>query len=134
MTARDPTRTNKVSVNLHGIIYVESSDTLLLSDVGSAMNPSDGQLFVINNASSANGNFAVQAQIAGASTRLGNPVDVTFDGSNLYVAEKSNDLVLRFDNILTQSGVLNIAPNLTAAKNKPESVALAPDYLSARPM
>lgn len=133
ITPFDPTRTNKVSVNLHGIIYVESSDTLLLSDVGSAMNPNDGQLFVINNASSANGNFAVQTQIAGANTRLGNPVDVTFDGSNLYVAEKSNDFILRFDNILTQSGVLNIAPNLTATKNKPESVALAPDYLSARP-
>ncbi|HEY9848045.1 MAG TPA: hypothetical protein V6D28_01195 [Leptolyngbyaceae cyanobacterium] len=131
ITPFDPTRTNKISVNLHGIIYLESSDTLLLSDVGSAMNPNDGQLFVINNASSANGNFAVQTQIVGANTRLGNPVDITFDGSNLYVAEKSNDLVLRFDNILNQSGVLNIAPNLTAVRNKPESVALAPDYLSA---
>lgn len=133
ITPFDPTRTSKLSVNLHGIIYVESSDTLLLSDVGSAANPNDGQLFVISNASSANGNFAVQAQIGGANTRLGNPVDITFDGANLYVAEKSNDLVLRFDNILRQSGVLNIAPNLmTAATNKPESVALAPDYLSAR--
>jgi|GEM_PF-123189 len=134
ITPFDPTRTNKVSVNLHGVIYVESSDTLLLSDVGSAASPTDGQLFVINNASTANGNFAVQAQIGGANTRLGNPVDITFDGGNLYVAEKSNDAILRFDNILRQSGVLNIAANQTANRNKPESVALAPDYLSDRPV
>lgn len=133
ITPFNPAGTNKISINLHGIIYVESSDTLLLSDVGSAADPNDGQLFVINNASTANGNFAVKAQIAGTNTKLGNPVDITFDGANLYVAEKSNNLITRFDGILKQSGVLNIAPNRTSARNRPESVALAPDYLSARP-
>lgn len=135
-----PTRTiipsnavgTKVSINLHGIIYVAAADTLLLSDVGSAMSATDGQLFTIPNASSANGNVAVRTQIAGANTLLGNPVDVTFDGANLYVAEKSNDRILRFDNILAQSGGLDIAPSLALASNKPESVALSPDYLSAR--
>ena len=121
----------KASVNLHGIIYIAASDTLLLSDVGSATSATDGQLFTIQNASVANGNVAVRTQIAGTNTLLGNPVDVTFDGANLYVAEKAGDRVLRFDNILNQSGVLNIAPNLSVNRNKPESVALAPDYLSA---
>jgi hypothetical protein len=130
ITPFDPSGTNAVSVNLHGVIYVQSADTLLLSDVGSAMDPNDGQLFVINNASSANGNVAVTAQIGGNNTLLGNPVDITFDGNNLYVAEKSNDVILRFDNILSQSGVLNIAASSSVTRNKPESVALAPEYLS----
>ncbi|MBD1940511.1 hypothetical protein [Microcoleus sp. FACHB-68] len=130
ITPFDPTGTAKASINLHGIIYVESSDTLLLSDVGSAMSATDGQLFVINNAGAANGNVAVRAQIAGANSKLGNPVDITFDGANLYVAEKSNNLIMRFDGILNQLGSLDIAPTLSTARNKPESVALAPDYLS----
>ncbi|MDY7003648.1 MAG: hypothetical protein SWX82_06710 [Cyanobacteriota bacterium] len=122
----DPSGTNPISVNLHGIIYVESSDTLLLSDVGSAMDPNDGQLFVIDNVSSASGNVPVRTQIGGDNTLLGNPVDITFDGNSLYVAEKSNDVILRYDNILDLSGVLNIAASGSVARNKPESVALTP--------
>lgn len=122
----DPSGTNPISVNLHGIIYVESSDTLLLSDVGSAMDPNDGQLFVIENASSASGNVPVRTQIVGDNTLLGNPVDITFDGNSLYVAEKSNDVILRYDNILDLSGVLNIAASDSVVRNKPESVALTP--------
>ncbi|MDY6804805.1 MAG: hypothetical protein SXA11_13485 [Cyanobacteriota bacterium] len=122
----DPSGTNPISVNLHGIIYVESSDTLLLSDVGSAMDPNDGQLFVIDNVSSASGNTPVRTQIGGDNTLLGNPVDITFDGNSLYVAEKSNDAILRYDNILDRSGVLNIAASEAAIRNKPESVALTP--------
>ncbi|MCT7951245.1 hypothetical protein NG798_15705 [Ancylothrix sp. C2] len=130
ITPFDPSGVNKISVNLHGIIYVESSDTLLISDVGSAQSATDGQLFVINNAGAANGNTAVRAQIVGSNTFLGNPVDITFDGNNLYVAEKSNNAIFRFDNIQNQSGVLNINPNLGVTRNRPESVALAPAYLS----
>lgn len=130
ITPFDPSGANKISVNLHGIIYVASSDTLLLSDVGNAQSATDGQLFVINNAGAANGNIAVRAQIAGSNTFLGNPVDITFDGNNLYVAEKSNNAIFRFDNIQNQSGVLNINPNLGVTRNRPESVALAPAYLS----
>ncbi|HEY9810585.1 MAG TPA: hypothetical protein V6D13_14750 [Halomicronema sp.] len=130
ITPFDPSGANKISVNLHGIIYVASTDTLLISDVGSAQSATDGQLFVINNASTANGNKAVRAQIAGSNTFLGNPVDITFDGTNLYVAEKSNNAIFRFDNIQSQSGVLNINPNLGITRNRPESVALAPAYLS----
>ncbi|MFB2919252.1 YncE family protein [Aerosakkonema funiforme] len=133
---------NKISVNLHGIIYVESSDTLLLSDVGSAMSATDGQLFVVNNASTANGNVSVRG-IAGPNSMLGNPVDITYDGANLYVAEKSNNLVMRFDDIINQLALIDplpnqppifdIAANLMVTRNRPESVALAPDYLAARP-
>lgn len=128
----DPSGTAKASVNLHGIIYVQATDTLLLSDVGSAMSATDGQLFVLDKASTASGNIPVKTQIAGANTLLGNPVDITFDGANLYVAEKSNDRIMRYDNILSDVGVLNSAPDLAVVRNKPEAVALAPDYLSSR--
>jgi hypothetical protein len=119
----------KISVNLHGIIYVAASNTLLLSDVGSAMDATDGQLFVINNAATANGNVPVRTQIGGDLTMLGNPVDITFDGANLYVAEKSNDVILRYDNILNRPGTFNVAADVMTTRNKPESVALVPNYL-----
>ncbi|MCB0168143.1 MAG: LysM peptidoglycan-binding domain-containing protein [Anaerolineae bacterium] len=116
----------KISVNLHGVSYVPTSDTLLLSDVGDAASASDGQLFAINNVSMADNLVAVDLQIGGSSTQLGNPVDIDFDGSNLYVAEKSNDMVLRFDNLLAKSGTLNIAADQSMAVTKAESVVVVP--------
>ncbi len=115
----------KVSVNLHGIHYDAASDTLILSDVGSAMNAADGQIFVIADASTADGNVVVQAQLGGEATKLGNPVDVVFNGINLYVAEKSNSLVLRFDGVLALAGFNNSAASVEIAVPGAESVALA---------
>ena len=127
---------NKVSVNLHGVVHVSSADgysgdALILSDVGDAGSNSDGQLFIIENASTANGNVMVRAQIGGPRSTLGNPVDITFDGKNLYVAEKTKDAVLRFDNILSQTGVRDVSPDRSVTVDNVESVALAPDYLSS---
>ena len=127
---------SKVSVNLHGIVHVSSADgysgdVLILSDVGDAGSNSDGQLFVIDNASTANGNVAVRAQIGGPNSTLGNPVDITFDGEDLYVAEKTKDTVLRFDNILSQTGARDVSPDRSVTVDNVESVALAPDYLSS---
>jgi hypothetical protein len=48
-----------------------------------------------------------------------------YTGSHLYVAEKSNNQVMRFDNILTSAGG-DIAPNLSASFTAPESVAIVP--------
>ncbi|MCB0196015.1 MAG: hypothetical protein KDJ65_28955, partial [Anaerolineae bacterium] len=115
---------NQISVNLHGVYYVPASDTLLLSDVGDAASASDGQLFAINSVSSADNMVAVDLQIGGSNTQLGNPVDIDFDGSNLYVAEKSNDMVLRFDNFLDKGDMLNIAADQSMAVTKAESVAV----------
>jgi hypothetical protein len=120
------------SVNLHGIIYVSDADTLLLSDVGDAASNADGQIFVIQGASIADGNTAPNASIAGVATTLGNPVDVTFDGAHLYVAEKANNMLLRFDNILLTPGG-NVAPTVAGPSTAPESVALAPAFLAGTP-
>ncbi len=118
----------KLSVNLHGIVHDAINDVLLLSDVGQALFSTDGQLFAINAASTADGSTAVAVHITsglGSSSQLGNPVDIAFDGTHLYVAEKSNDLVMRFDNILTSPGG-DVAPSASFSLASVESVALVP--------
>ena len=65
-------------------------------------------------------------------TMLGNPVDIAFDGANLYVAEKSQGMVLRFDNILSSAGG-DVSPDASIAQAAPESVVLIADYLGRAP-
>ena len=79
----------------------------------------------MNNAAAASGLTDISVNISGANTNLGNPVDIMYTGSHLYVAEKSNNQVMRFDNILTSAGG-DIAPNLSASFTAPESVAIVP--------
>ena len=75
---------------------------------------------------------AVTVRIAGATnTSLGNPVDIAFDGRNLYVAEKSNNALLRFDDILSHASG-DVPWDFSLARTAPESVALVPVYLSSR--
>jgi hypothetical protein len=111
----------QISVNIHGIVYDSNTNKLVLSDVGSASDATDGSLFVINNASTADGLVSVARSIAGPATMLGNPVDITLEGSDLRVAEKSNDAVLVFSNIFSgESG--DITPDLVTSTIKPESI------------
>lgn len=113
---------NQVSINLHGIVYEPKSNRMVLSDVGDASVADDGQLFVIENVSSADGAVVPTRVIGGASTQLGNPVDIILTGSDLRVAEKSNDAILVFSNIFNaESG--DIAPTLSTPSVKPESLA-----------
>jgi len=116
-----------ISDNLHGIVYVEATDTLLLSDVGAVTVGAndDGEPFAIGGASFASGLSNVSVRIGGPATRLGNPVDIAFDGRNLYVAEKTFDNIHRFDDFLDHPGG-NAAPDRSMAFSKPESVALIP--------
>ncbi len=129
----DPSRTQRVAVNLHGIVHQRMGDRLILSDVGSATNPADGQIFVIQNASSAQGPTAVELQLLGPASRLGNPVDISFDGANLFVAEKAGNQVLRFDGILGLSGVQDTAPTLSMAFTAPESITVIPTFVGRQP-
>ena len=121
--------------NLHGIVYVADRKTLIVSDVGSGAVGTDGKLYVIEKADRADGNTDVAVSIDNGdgttvgNTQLGNPVDIAFDGSSLYVAEKSQDQVLRFDNILSSPGG-DVTPDASYAQTKPESVVLLPDYLA----
>lgn len=112
----------KTSVNLHGIAYDRPSDQLVVSDVGSATDDSDGALFVIANASEAadaatGGGAAIvepARSLRGAATLLGNPVDILLrpDG-RLFVAEKANGggQILVFDDLLTGTGSGDLAPD-----------------------
>jgi hypothetical protein len=109
---------------------------VLLSDVGLASDANDGQLFVIGGASRASGLVPTSVRITGNNpvigqntSRLGNPVDIAYDGRHLYVAEKANNSILRFDNfLLSPSG--NVAPTIEVSYPAPESVALHPAYFS----
>ncbi len=111
-----------ISINLHGIVYDAQSDTLLLSDVGDASVADDGQIFAITGAAAADGETEVALRIAGAATSLGNPVDIDFDGADLYVAEKSNSAILRYDGILDLAGDLDMAQDATIEVVSAESV------------
>jgi len=145
MGAEGPTRTiipsdadgNQISVNLHGVSYYAPSDALILTDVGDAGSAEDGQLFVISDAAIATGNTTVSVQIGGPSSMLGNPVDVVYDGTYAYVAEKSNDAVLRFDDLLAMDmmGMMGDAsPALMLEVAKAESVALPADSMMSEGM
>lgn len=115
----------KVSVNLHGIVYEPESDSLIVSDVGDAMVDDDGQIFVLSGVSERTNDRIVPSRtIAGAATQLGNPVDIVLNGRDLLVAEKAQDFVLVFEDILTETEV-NAAPDQSIAQVKPESLALA---------
>ncbi|MEC8226107.1 MAG: hypothetical protein VX010_08165, partial [Pseudomonadota bacterium] len=114
--------------NIHGIDYDPLSDSLIVSDVGSAADATDGKIYVINSAAMASGLTNVSVNIAGPASQLGNPVDIMYTGNDLYVAEKSNGLVMRFDNILNSpSG--DIAATVSYSFTAPESVAVLPAWL-----
>lgn len=120
----------KASANLHGILYLPESDKLIVTDFGPGRTSnqpgfdSDGKVFVIDNASSAEGYVGVSLQLSGAASLLGNPSDIAVDGTTVYVSEKALDLVLRFDDLLSQSGELELAPNAAVSVPKPESMIL----------
>jgi hypothetical protein len=118
----------QASVNLHGIDYDPGTDSLLLSDVGLATDATDGQLFVVPSASDASGLTQVSVRIRGPASRLGNPVDIAYDGEDLFVAEKSNGLVMRFDEILESAGG-DVPADASLPFTAPESVALNPGFL-----
>lgn len=113
---------NQLSINLHGIVYEPMSNRIVLSDVGDAAFADDGQIFVLDNVSTADGATVPTRVIGGATTQLGNPVDIILTGSDLRVAEKSNDAILVFSNIFNgESG--DVAPTLSTPSVKPESLA-----------
>lgn len=103
----------------HGITYSTNDDVMILTDVASAADATDGGLIVINNftsvlnSTSNMGTIAIsnQKRIYGENSTLGNPVDVAYDyvTNIIYVAERANGggKVLSF-NTPTTSG--DVAP------------------------
>lgn len=129
---------NKISSNLHGIVYIASLDSLVVTDVGTATTPdqdgfdTDGQLLTLENLGDADGEVAITARLRGSNTTLGNPVDLTYDSETLYVAEKTEGTVITYeaDEIIGRPGDWNIRPSSSISVDNVESVALAPDFLS----
>ena len=114
--------------NIHGIDYDVQSDSLVVSDVGSAADATDGKLYVLPGAGMADGLTDMSVSISGPATMLGNPVDIMLSNGNVYVAEKSNDLIMRWDNILNSASG-DIPADYSISYTKPESVAVVPAYL-----
>ena len=89
-------------VRTHGITFGQDDDILILTDVGEASSDSDGAFHFVRNwrgaakaASKTDGVLALdrQVRVAGATTLLGNPVDVAYDDDNnrIYIAERAKD-------------------------------------------
>lgn len=103
----------------HGITYSSEDNVMILTDVASAADATDGGLVIISNFTSVlsstqnMGTIAMnnQVRLYGSNTTLGNPVDVAYDyvSNRIYVAERANGggNVLTFT-FPTSSG--NIAP------------------------
>lgn len=99
-----------------------------MSDVGSVADATDGKLYVLPGAGMADGLTDMSVSISGPATMLGNPVDIMLSNGHVYVAEKSNDMIMRWDNILNrESG--DIPADYGFSYTKPESVAVIPAYL-----
>lgn len=107
--------------NLHGIVHIAASNQLIVSDVGDAGNADDGLIYVLDNAS---GTPTVTATISGpAANPFGNPVDLAYDGTALFVADKADGMVYRYENILS-AGDGSLEPAHSVAITAPESISL----------
>lgn len=114
------------ATNFHGIDYDAATDRLVVSDVGSAADASDGSLYAFRAASTLSGSVTPDVTISGPSTLLGNPVDVQFDGAEVRVAEKSNSAILVYTNLFESAGG-DLPADLVASTTSPESLAVVPD-------
>lgn len=121
-------------VRTHGLDYDQTSNTMVMTDIGSASNTTDdGAIHIIPTFmtkfdSAADGgtiSLTDQIRISGASTLLGNPVDVAYDGDTdiVYVAEAGNGggRILGFSNA-TQGG--NLTPEFNMDMTAASSVFL----------
>ena len=120
----------QVSANTHDLVYLADEDLLIATDVGAATTAdqpdfdTDGKVFLLEQASTADGLTDVKAQLTGPKTMLGNPVGAAFDGAHLFITEKTKDTVLRFNDVLGLSGTLNVAPTGAVTVAQPEAVTL----------
>jgi hypothetical protein len=122
----DPSGTVQAVNSINSLAYDAATDTLVLADSGEAGNAADGQILVLNNVTLRSSAAAVRLQIKGAETHLLDPLDVAFDGSSIYVADGSSGALLRFDDVLTPSGIVALAPAAEIPAPDIRSVLLLP--------
>jgi len=129
ITPGDALGSVQVSSNLHGIVHDAERDLLVLSDAGGAAGSGDdGAIYVIDAASISSGLVPVTTAVAGPSTGLDEPGDLAWNGDTLWVAERVNGQLLRFDGLLGLSG--DAAPAASLALPDVYSVELNPEFLS----
>lgn len=115
-------------VRTHGLTFDASSDVMILTDIADAANgQDDGGFHYIENFTSkfnavANGGtleVSQQVRVSGASTLLGNPVDVAYDASTqtVYIAEAGNGggRILAFNNFEAGGNITPFINNSLAA-------------------
>lgn len=111
----DVTLTIQSATSLSGIVYDAKNDSLLLAE--------SNHVLVIKNVSSlSTGQVTPDIDITGGQTLLTIPMDIAYDGQNLYVSDFTNG-VLRFDNILTSAGG-NVGPSAQHAIANPGRIGL----------
>ncbi len=126
------------AADYQAIEYLSGLDQIALLTQGSDSDTSDGKLLIIGRTPGfqASGLFGgsvdVDVDISGPNTGLGNPVDLAFDGVNLFVAEKGNGLVLRFDNASTLS-TGDVSPTSNTSLTGVEELLMLPDYVAGNP-
>lgn len=120
-------------VRTHGIDYSEADDVLVMTDIGDAEDANtDGGFQVIQDFSAkleatpdgssiAEGD---QIRIAGASTFLGNPIDVAYDhkANTVYIAEVGNGKILGFSDVFNNNG--DVLPTVHADLMSASSIYL----------
>ena len=115
-------------VRTHGLTFDASSDVMILTDIADATNgQDDGAFHYIENFTSkfnavANAgtlSAAQQVRVSGASTLLGNPVDVAYDSATqtVYIAEAGNGggRILAFNNFEAGGNITPFINNNLAA-------------------
>ena len=121
-----------VSHNLHELVYLADTDTVVVTDVGAATTSdqpgfdSDGALFLIKNAGEVSGPTPVSLWLHGPDSLLGNPVSVAARGDDVFVGENGLNLLLRFNGLLRRQGEVTVAPDAALSLVKPESVIFLP--------
>ena len=119
-----PTRTITIEnmVRTHGLTYDADSDLMILTDVGAASSNNDGALVVVNDWTTVSADNLVttgeQIRVLGATSFLGNPVDVALDKTTnrIYVAERANGggRVLGYNMPVASGGVAPVYNRLFA--------------------
>ncbi|MGF1527183.1 MAG: hypothetical protein ACFCBW_10370 [Candidatus Competibacterales bacterium] len=123
-----------ITSELRGIDYLASLDRLVLSDIGDEGVAFDGAIVIIDRAGDADGATEVRSVLQDSGA-LNDPVDIAFDGEDLFVVDRLNQVLARYEDLLTlPTGLVTPSPAVLTTVLNPETVALAPEYLSGIPL
>lgn len=122
-------------VRTHGLVYDGTDDVMIMTDIGDAANTTDdGGFHVIDNFSAkfdalSDGEMlsvGMQTRVAGASTMMGNPIDVAYDSEEdaVYISDIGTGKVLGFTNIGSGG---NLSPTFSKDLTSASSIYFSSD-------